>query len=1470
MANETTKDVKLRIRAEDYSQKTLDNLVSTLEDLIAAQEKQQAAAKKGETTSKELEASYRKLESAAKALISQDALIKTYHAQADALEKSKQRTDDARVAQEQFVKSAGDAANLTNKQVTALNKLNRAVATAEATQQNSDDRLARTVAKMNQYGVAVDQVVGAQNRIAAAVSTANQALERQDDALDKIEANIRNAAAAAAEKAAADREAAAAVAASLAAAEKLSRAKDEAADQAVREAKAQGEVRHALNLAADEALALAKGYQTLSRSLDQIRSGGVSESLRRIADPAGEALRSITGLETAVDELSISVKAIDGPITAYRDKMAQINAIQKSMGNLGGLIDAFRKQEDSVERARIEYEAAERAVTELAAKMKLASGTANDFNQKMSSAQSRLKAAAVDMQSQSQAAQNLREKLHAAGIETANLAAAEDKLITNANKAKTAVNQLTVAYNQYGVAVDKADKNSLRMWLDNGRTTLSYMQRVRGEVLALGSAYIGIQGAINLAKGSLEAYRSSQAIESRLSIVVGDDAKAIQKEWDYLMGQADRLGFGFQTLALDYTKFAVAAKANNMSLQETRYIFENMAEAARGARLSTDDFSGVMRATEQMLNKGKITAEELTQQLGDRLPGAFALAAKGAEMTTAEFTKAMEQGQISSEYVLNLAREAGETYKVAFEKTADSMAAAEGRLQTATFKFQKAIADGGFTDAYTDFIEKLAALMSSSEGEKLAGLLSDAFTGLIDVLQWCAENTDLVKAAFSAFIGLQVGKTIASWVPAVTELAGGIKLLFKGISALKTGGVGQLLTSFGGIAAAGAAGTKAATGFARALQLLGVAARFALRFVPVLGWAITAWSIYDLLAGKEDEAEKAGKELGQAAAAGFAEGTEDPGTGGTSGERVAKALMKTLATERVKSEKLELSARKKTAKEDLDERLQIAGEPFDAMRKQAEQFITDEKRRAEVLVEIEAGKNARLIAETKKYHSEQGKGEEESAARRARIAGDVAAELERIQDELVNREVAGDPASSFEDRMAARVQKVSHEYDKLLKKIAQLARFDPSGAANARATTEEYIKWRQELEKIKVTQEELTRLEKGLNQETSARTAQLQALQAQYEAGLLTQDEYRNRVQETNSVTSAGIQQSGAELQEFARKYQNLMRPEDFQELMARTTAIMANATDVMVVGEQELAFAQEDLNRNLSERQNIIDVINAKLKAGLITEREAADAITATNGRYKDSIDAAAEAVIAMATALRNPANAQAMDELIAKMQVLKIETKATEQAFTELDSVIVNSIVNNGVEALDQMAQAMAGVISGQMTMRDMWAEIGRASAMFFAELLRDIAKAIIRQQILNMLKNSGNPYLAAAAGAMGATQNHSGGTVGMGSGNHTRRVDSSIFANAPKFHSGGLPGIKPSEVPAILEEGEEVLSRDDPRNILNGGASAGGGGGSTKFVLVDDRASMAEAMAGSEGEAVTMLNLRKNIPTLKQWLR
>lgn len=71
------------------------------------------------------------------------------------------------------------------------------------------------------------------------------------------------------------------------------------------------------------------------------------------------------------------------------------------------------------------------------------------------------------------------------------------------------------------------------------------------------------------------------------------------------------------------------------------------------------------------------------------------------------------------------------------------------------------------------------------------------------------------------------------------------------------------------------------------------------------------------------------------------------------------------------------------------------------------------------------------------------------------------------------------------------------------------------------------------------------------------------------------------------------------------------------------------------------------------------------------------------------------------------------------------------------------------------------------------------------------------------------------------------HSGGLVSASGATFTRSMDLSplAVAMAPRYHSGGIVGLEPNERLAVLEDGEEVLTADDPRHVRNYRSAAGG---------------------------------------------
>jgi hypothetical protein len=92
----------------------------------------------------------------------------------------------------------------------------------------------------------------------------------------------------------------------------------------------------------------------------------------------------------------------------------------------------------------------------------------------------------------------------------------------------------------------------------------------------------------------------------------------------------------------------------------------------------------------------------------------------------------------------------------------------------------------------------------------------------------------------------------------------------------------------------------------------------------------------------------------------------------------------------------------------------------------------------------------------------------------------------------------------------------------------------------------------------------------------------------------------------------------------------------------------------------------------------------------------------------------------------------------------------------------------------------------------------------------------------------------------------------------------VNPALFAGADRYHEGGIPGLKPGEVPLIALKTEEIITGDDSRHVRNGGKAP-----TTvkmKNVNVFDPADVVEqALATEAGERVMFNFMTRNASRL-----
>lgn len=307
----------------------------------------------------------------------------------------------------------------------------------------------------------------------------------------------------------------------------------------------------------------------------------------------------------------------------------------------------------------------------------------------------------------------------------------------------------------------------------------SFGPALGGIASAARSATVAVTGlsaamATGFAASSISASMQLNRLNVAFSSIFGDQAAS---EMDFVRKTANKLGLDLQAVASSYQMIAASARGTSMEGQKTRDLFVAVSEAASALHLSSDETQGALLALSQMISKGKVSTEELRQQLGERLPGAFQLAAKAMGMTAMEFDKALASGKVmSDDFLPKFTKALHEAWGGAAVQSAESFQSAVNRVSNSFFEFRASAGEAVTNNTF--FAEAL---------KRLPGALNDQG-------QMTAENAqkwrDWAKTAGLAV--LQFGEVAA----------GGLQVVYRGFYALKAAAnatAGALLQVYGAI-----------------------------------------------------------------------------------------------------------------------------------------------------------------------------------------------------------------------------------------------------------------------------------------------------------------------------------------------------------------------------------------------------------------------------------------------------------------------------------------------------------------------------------------------------------------------------------------------------------------------------------------------------------------------------------------------
>jgi len=250
-----------------------------------------------------------------------------------------------------------------------------------------------------------------------------------------------------------------------------------------------------------------------------------------------------------------------------------------------------------------------------------------------------------------------------------------------------------------------------------------------------------------------------------------------------------------------------------------------------------------------------------------------------------------------------------------------------------------------------------------------------------------------------------------------------------------------------------------------------------------------------------------------------------------------------------------------------------------------------------------------------------------------------------------------------------------------------------------------------------------------------------------------------------------------------------------------------------------------------------------AGLRAGIATLSGGGDAAAASVAKYRAELEASLKDVLAATpfeeARLEVLAGIEQKVRLFEQEQKLSAEYQAQVAALAEVAGAAsgagaagaaAGAAAAKGAEVAKHGWEAVTSTLADYAAnARDIGGDIGnslvgaftsaenaignfvRTGKLDFHDLITsmiaDLAELAARQFILGPIAN----VLSGALGNVGgvfAGVLHAGGMVG-GAG-PSRMVPAMAFAGAPRMHGGGFAGLKPDEVPAILQRGEMVVPR------------------------------------------------------------
>lgn len=223
--------------------------------------------------------------------------------------------------------------------------------------------------------------------------------------------------------------------------------------------------------------------------------------------------------------------------------------------------------------------------------------------------------------------------------------------------------------------------------------------------------YLGLSAVMQGGQMFIDATAKVQKYENQLKVASGTQ-ESYAKNTSFLEGLAEKYNKNVLELGKSYAQLTIATRGTNLEGEKADRLFAAVTATSSALQMSVDETNGTFQAFIQMVSKGNVQAEELRGQLGERLYGAFNLAAKAMGVSTAELNKMLENGQVlASDLLPKLTIELEKSFGSQAEKNAHNLGSAiDYATGQITLFFAELGKSSGLTGTLTTIAEKIGEI----------------------------------------------------------------------------------------------------------------------------------------------------------------------------------------------------------------------------------------------------------------------------------------------------------------------------------------------------------------------------------------------------------------------------------------------------------------------------------------------------------------------------------------------------------------------------------------------------------------------------------------------------------------------------------------------------------------------------------------------------------------------------------------